>query len=943
MASGYALPAPNGHHAPSHSRSHSALHLAPAPPAAPATSNGLAVKKAASLYTLRETSPLASPLYEPQAFYTPVEQNRYAFQENHSRDNAAAGGGSGHSHAKSWSPMKSTRARGESDLGRPADPRAQSYRPTLDRLDSVPHNHTHSHNHDPRTPPLLSLPEALTALLLPLPYLLASAAYSLLSGEDLSGGTHPLPTHAIMQHGASGQGRILPRRRYAGELGGVIEALTLTSGALLVVGILGVVLGGKSSSSGGGRALDRRKGSGGGGLAGGGSGLLSLASARAMLLRALSVGLPFYATMQIGGLRTGLALLATTAAALPAITSLADVKTALTTRKATSAVILLSIVLDFLGCTFHAPVADMALGYLALLISAFVLPVPLPSTTNSNNPNNTTTPPLTLLTGALLTLSTLVLSTHYATSPSLDPHALAFSTLSVAATAACTLFSSPQLLQRNAMKSGLGVGCLAIASCAFLFSPTLWPGTVANGGLAALGFLGVVFDASGESEGEEGHAHMHHEHGHGHGHDHHQHDAAGKTASSNSSGGAAVEASSWLTRTLLTYCDPTSLAHGILSEKDSRRIAYFTLLNFAFMLLQAAYASLSGSLGLLSDTVHMFFDCLGLVVGLAAAVYSKRAPTPSNPYGWSKLNTLAGFGNGVFLMLVSVEFVWEAMEGIRGGRELRHVGELMVVSCAGLAVNLVGLMVFGHAHAHGGEGCGHGHGHAGHDEHAHEHSHAQHAGHDEHEAHSHTHGNSTPSHAHSHAQNENMRGIYLHIAADAGGSLAVITSTALTLYSPWYLWDPLATIFIAVLIFAAAVPLVASSGQKLLLVVPEALEYGIKQTLLEVGELRGVAGVRGPRFWVDERGGGGGGGHGHEGHGHDEHGGGGGAGGSAVMGVMHVIASPAADVEDVRRRVAGFVGARGMDVVVCVEREAVWGVGGGSVEVGASKGGVRFE
>ena len=73
-----------------------------------------------------------------------------------------------------------------------------------------------------------------------------------------------------------------------------------------------------------------------------------------------------------------------------------------------------------------------------------------------------------------------------------------------------------------------------------------------------------------------------------------------------------------------------------------------------------------------------------------------------------------------------------------------------------------------------------------------------------------------------------MHGIFLHVAADAGGSLAVILSTWLTLWKPWYLWDPLATIIIAVLIFAAAVPLVTSSGQKLLLVIPDQLEYNIK-------------------------------------------------------------------------------------------------------------------
>lgn len=73
-------------------------------------------------------------------------------------------------------------------------------------------------------------------------------------------------------------------------------------------------------------------------------------------------------------------------------------------------------------------------------------------------------------------------------------------------------------------------------------------------------------------------------------------------------------------------------------------------LNFAFMLVQTFYGIATGSLGLLSDSVHMFFDCLALVVGLCAAVMSKWPPSTRFPYGFGKVDTLAGFANGIFLM-----------------------------------------------------------------------------------------------------------------------------------------------------------------------------------------------------------------------------------------------------------------------------------------------------
>ena len=343
------------------------------------------------------------------------------------------------------------------------------------------------------------------------------------------------------------------------------------------------------------------------------------------------------------------------------------------------------------------------------------------------------------------------------------------------------------------------------------------------------------------------------------------------------------------------------------------------------MIVQGAYGYLSGSLGLLSDTVHMFFDCLGLIVGLGAAVASKWPTSPEKPYGWGKLNTLAGFGNGIFLMLVSVEFIWEAIEGMMEGKELRHVQELLVVSTLGLLVNLVGLFAFGHAHA--GHDHGHSHGHSHQHSHDPPHSHGHHHGQNHANGHAHNdecnHGHEHKAHAshesHNHQHNENMHGIFLHVAADAGGSLAVIISTALTLWQPWYLWDPLATILIAVLIFAAAVPLVTSSGQKLLLVIPDELEYNIKNTLQELGELRGVVGYAVPRFWIDDKEDAGDS-HGHHHHGHDH----GAHSGSKkkVMGVIHIIAAPSADLEDVRERVQEFVADRNMDILIHVEREA---------------------
>ncbi|CAD0040638.1 unnamed protein product, partial [Aureobasidium pullulans] len=696
------------------------------------------------------------------------------------------------------------------------------------------HSPARTHTHSQSTQSAHST-HALTGLLIPLPYLLASAAYSTPNTNF-----PPLSAYARLQESVP-EGKKIEDYTNAHHASSLLQACTLTSGTLLLIAILASI---RASE----RGLDKRKSSNAG-LANPAS--LTTSSIVNMVTSTLKVGLPYYAAIQIGGMRVGLILLVALASNL----SCSDKHShsllgSLTARPLTLAAIGLCVLGDAFGLTVYADTYHLVTGYLALALSIFVLNPPLPANGSSTSPliATHTDTSATLYAGVILSILTIGASIIFSLAPSITPLSITFSTFSMAITAALVLFARPAHL-RTHKKAGLALGCLLTAALSFLFSPNTWPGTFCNGAIAALSYVGVLYDTS------TSHAHSH-EHSHAHAHDTghaHAHAAAHTHCNHHHGHQHHTHAeTSVFTSFLLARCRPGSLFHSILCERDSRRIAYFTCLNFGFMLVQAFYGWVSGSLGLLSDTVHMFFDCLALVIGLGAAVASKWPTSPEMPFGWGKLNVLAGFGNGIFLMLVSVEFIWEAVEGIMEGTELRHVEELLVVSTLGFLVNMVGLFAFGHAH--------HGHDH----------------GHD----HSHGHGN------------ENMHGIYLHVAADAGGSLAVILSTILTLWKPWYLWDPLATIVIAILIFLAAVPLVRDSGGKLLLVIPDELEYGLKNALQELSGLRGVTGYAVPRFWRKK-----------------------------ILGVIHVFAARAADPEDVRDRVVQYFTALNMDVVVQVERE----------------------
>lgn len=71
----------------------------------------------------------------------------------------------------------------------------------------------------------------------------------------------------------------------------------------------------------------------------------------------------------------------------------------------------------------------------------------------------------------------------------------------------------------------------------------------------------------------------------------------------------------------------------ILSNAESRKIFYFLMLNMAYMLVQMLYGVWTNSLGLISDAIHMAFDCMAIGVGLFASVMATWEPNERYTYG----------------------------------------------------------------------------------------------------------------------------------------------------------------------------------------------------------------------------------------------------------------------------------------------------------------------
>lgn len=259
-----------------------------------------------------------------------------------------------------------------------------------------------------------------------------------------------------------------------------------------------------------------------------------------------------------------------------------------------------------------------------------------------------------------------------------------------------------------------------------------------------------------------------------------------------------------------------ALAQGFLSrvleEKDSRQIFYFLCINLSFAFVELAWGLWSNSLGLVSDSFHMLFDCSALILGLIAAVMAKWKSTRIFPYGYGRVEVLSGFVNGLFLLVVACFLLVVAFQRLLDPPNI-NTDKLMAVSVAGLLVNLIGVFVFRHQHHH-------------------HHSHNDHSHHDHH-----------------HHENSNLKGIYLHVLADLLGSVGVIISSFLIERWQLLIADPICTVLVAMLILSTVWPLLRDSARVLTLCIPPCLENTVRKSLAKVASVDGVIAVRTCRVW----------------------------------------------------------------------------------------------
>jgi cobalt-zinc-cadmium efflux system protein len=233
--------------------------------------------------------------------------------------------------------------------------------------------------------------------------------------------------------------------------------------------------------------------------------------------------------------------------------------------------------------------------------------------------------------------------------------------------------------------------------------------------------------------------------------------------------------------------------HGPTSY--DRAFAIGTALNLGFVVIEAVFGLIANSVALLADAGHNLSDVLALVLAWTAAWLTRRQPTGRHTYGFGSSSILASLINAVALLLVVGAIGVEAF-----GRLFRPepVAEGIVVWVAGAGILINGFTAW--MFMRGRE------------------------------------------------RDINIRGAYLHMAADAGVSAGVVVA-ALAIQATGWLWlDPLASLAIAVVIVLGTLNLLRESIRLAMDAVPEGIDRAAVESYL--AGLPGVVAVHDLHIWA---------------------------------------------------------------------------------------------
>jgi cobalt-zinc-cadmium efflux system protein len=238
-----------------------------------------------------------------------------------------------------------------------------------------------------------------------------------------------------------------------------------------------------------------------------------------------------------------------------------------------------------------------------------------------------------------------------------------------------------------------------------------------------------------------------------------------------------------------------SAGHDHAPRRFDRAFAIGIGLNLAFVAVEAYYGWKIDSLALLADAGHNLSDVAGLVLAWGGALAGRLRPDRRHTYGWKRASILAAFANALLLLVAMGSLAWEAVHRLQSPQPIEGV-TIMAVAAVGIVVNTATALLFMRGREH----------------------------------------------------DLNIRGAFLHMAADALVSAGVVVAGALALGFGWAWIDPVVSLLIAVIIVLGTGKLLKQSVHLLFDGVPDSVDLRQVQVLLE--SLPGVARVHDLHVWA---------------------------------------------------------------------------------------------
>jgi zinc transporter 2 len=176
-----------------------------------------------------------------------------------------------------------------------------------------------------------------------------------------------------------------------------------------------------------------------------------------------------------------------------------------------------------------------------------------------------------------------------------------------------------------------------------------------------------------------------------------------------------------------------SLAADLAKRAESSQtLSKAVVVCLVFMAIEVAGGVMANSLAIFTDAAHMLTDVAGFAISLFAIWASGWEATPSQTFGFARLEILGALGSILLIWLLTGILAYEAIHRLFFAAVSNAVdGRLMfIIATLGLLVNLAMMYLLGHNHGHGHDhdhGHGHDHNVSGHD-HSHEETNQVHTG-----------------------------------------------------------------------------------------------------------------------------------------------------------------------------------------------------------------------